>query len=121
MQRNVEFKDFTAPKSVRRLMDNRLARIEKKTASFPPDALFLRLMAEENSARTLYRVSITLEVPGKTLAAREERHDLGETIRDAFAEIERQLDAHKASLRGEPAWKRRPRREELRKLHRGVK
>jgi len=32
------------------------------------------------------------------------------TVRDAFAEIERQVEAHKATLRGEPMWKRRERR-----------
>jgi hypothetical protein len=35
------------------------------------------------------------------LATQEPRHDTDETIRDAFAEIERQLDAYKATLRGE--------------------
>jgi ribosome-associated translation inhibitor RaiA len=73
-------------------------------------------MLEENSVRKLYRVSITLELPKKTLATNEERHELVAAIRDAFAEIERQLEAHKATLRGEPVWKRRTRREQLRKV-----
>jgi ribosome-associated translation inhibitor RaiA len=77
-------------------------------------------MAEENAARTLYHVSLTMEIPGaapatkKTLAAKEERHDLTEALREAFTEIERQLEAYKANLRGEQWWKRKGRREELR-------
>ena len=77
--------------------------------------MFLRLLIEENPARNLYRVSITLAVPGKTLATQEQRHDLDETIRDAFAEIDRQIEAHKAALRGGLMRKGRARREERRK------
>jgi RNA polymerase sigma factor (sigma-70 family) len=55
-----------------------------------------------------------LEVPGKTLAAQEEGHPLEPAIRGAFAEIERQLEDHKASLRQERFWKRLARREEIR-------
>jgi ribosome-associated translation inhibitor RaiA len=102
-------------KELQKLITDLITKIEKKTKAFSPDVVFLRLMIEENSVRALYHVSITLELPEKTLAAKEERHDLNETIRDAFADIERQLEAHKATLRGEHLWKRRARREELRK------
>jgi ribosome-associated translation inhibitor RaiA len=102
-------------KELQKLITDLITKIEKKTKAFSPDVVFLRLMIEENSVRALYHVSITLELSEKTLAAKEERHDLNETIRDAFADIERQLEAHKATLRGEHLWKRRARREELRK------
>jgi len=111
MKYNIEFKRFGPQKEIQKLIRELITRIEKKTKSFSPDVVFLRLLVEENSVRTLYRVSITLEVPEKTLATKEERHDLDETIRDAFAEIERQLEAHKATFRGEHLWKRRARRE----------
>jgi ribosomal subunit interface protein len=116
MNFNIEFKGFAPQKQIQNLIQERIKRIEKKTKGFSPEVVYLRLMMEENSVRTLYRVSLTLELPEKTLAAKEERHDLDETIRDAFAEIERQLEAHKATLRGEHLWKQRARREELRKL-----
>ena len=79
-------------------------------------------MIEENPVRKLYNVSLTLELPGKspatkkTLATKEERHDLGETLRDAFAEIARQLEAYKSTLRGEHLWKQRARRDKLRQM-----
>jgi ribosome-associated translation inhibitor RaiA len=63
-----------------------------------------------------------LEIPGKspatkkTLATKADRHDLHETLRDAFDEIERQLEAYKATVTGEYVWKRRTRREELRRM-----
>jgi ribosomal subunit interface protein len=116
MNYNIEFKNFTPQKKIQELIKELIGKIEKKAQAFSPDATYLRLMLEENSVRKLYRVSITLEVPKKTLATNEERHELVAAIRDAFAEIDRQLEAHKATLRGESVWKRRARREQLRKL-----
>jgi ribosomal subunit interface protein len=115
MNCNIEFKGHAPQKDVQKLITELITKLEKKTKSFRPDTVHLRLTVEHNSARTLYRASITLTVSGKTLATWEERHDLHEVLRDAFAEIERQLDAHKATLRNEHEWKRRLRREEMRK------
>jgi len=122
MKHNVEFKNFQADKRIRKLVDNLLKKLEKLAKRFPPDEVFLRLMIEENPVRKLYHVSLTLEIPGKTpatkktLATKEERHDLTETLRDAFDEIERQLEAYKSTLLGEHLWKRRAKREELRRM-----
>jgi ribosome-associated translation inhibitor RaiA len=110
MNCNIEFKGFAPQVQTQNLIKELITKLEKKTKRFSPDEVFLRLLLEENPARKLFRVSITLEVPQKTLTAQEERHDLEETVRDAFAEIERQVEAHKATLRGEPMWKRRERR-----------
>ena len=115
MNYNIEFKNVTPHKEIQKLIQELIGKIEKKAQAFSPDAKYLRLMLEENSVRKLYRVSITLELPKKTLATNEERHELVAAIRDAFAEIDRQFEAHKATLRGEAAWKRRTRREQLRK------
>jgi ribosome-associated translation inhibitor RaiA len=116
MKHNIEFKNFAADQKVRRLVDGLLRKLDKKAERFSHNDIFLRAVIEENPIRKLYRVSMTLEVPKKTLATREERHDLAESVRDAFAEIDRQLEAHKATLSNEYAWKRAARREKLRKL-----
>lgn len=107
MKFNVEFKNFAADAKIRRRIEQLTKKVDRKLTTFSPDEVFLRLLIEENPVRKLYRVSITLGVPGKTLATQEQRHDLDETIRDAFAEIDRQIEAHKATLRGEPMRKRR--------------
>jgi ribosome-associated translation inhibitor RaiA len=126
MKHNVEFKNLAPQPNVRRLIERLVQRTAKRAKIFAPDEAFLRLMIEENQARALHRVSLTLELPGKrpatkkTLAAKAERHDAVESLRDAFAEIERQLAAYKATLRGDPGWKRKARRDELRKITRGV-
>jgi RNA polymerase sigma-70 factor (ECF subfamily) len=71
---------------------------------------------EQVSAHKLFGVSITLDVPQKTLAAKEESHDVEATIRAAFEGIERQLDEYKAALRGEQWWKLHRKRNELRQF-----
>jgi len=72
-------------------------------------------MVEQNVVRALYSISLTFDLPGNTLAAREQQHDLKAGIRAAFAELERQLEKHKATVRGEH-WKRPKRREEVREM-----
>ena len=122
MKHNIEFKNFQADKRIQKLVDNLLKKLEKRAKRFPPDEVFLRLMIEENPVRKLYHVSLTLEIPRKTaatkktLATNEERHELDATLRDAFDEIERQFEAYKSTLLGEHLWKRRTRREELRRM-----
>jgi len=122
MNHNVEFKHFQPDQRIRKLIDELINKLEKRAKRFRPDEVFLRLMIEENSVRKLYHVSLVLEIPGKraatkkNLATKEERHDLNETIRDAFDEIERQLEGYKSTLVGEYVWKRRTRREELRRM-----
>jgi ribosome-associated translation inhibitor RaiA len=112
---NVEFKNLPADDKLRKLIERLTRNLQKKLARLAGDETFLRVMVEENAVRRLYRVSIKLELPKKTLASQEERHDADETIRDAFTEIDRQIEAYKATARGEHEWKRHARREELRK------
>jgi ribosome-associated translation inhibitor RaiA len=118
---NVEFKHFEPDRSIRKLIEELIKKIERKAERFLPDEVFLRLLIEENPVRKLYHVSLILEIPGKspatkkTFATKEERHELDATLRDAFDEIERQLEAYKSTLRGEHLWKRRARRKGLRK------
>ena len=99
MQCNIEFKDFEPDRRVATLIDRRAAKLEKTNRTFSPDAVYLRLIVEHNSGRSLYAISITLEVPRRTVAAKEEQHDLQAGITAAFAEIERQLEKYKENLR----------------------
>src|SRR6266850_2415021 len=114
MNHNVEFRGFEPEKRVCKLIEDLATKVERKTKNFSPDMTYLRVLVEESSARNLYHVSITLKLPGKTLASKEERHNLNETIQEAFAEIERQLKTYKASVRGEQLSKRAAKHEERR-------
>jgi RNA polymerase sigma factor (sigma-70 family) len=113
MQRNVEFKAIEPDRQIEKLIDQSAAKLEKNLKTFSPELTVLRLFVEYIPARKLYELSLTLDVPGRTFAAREEQHDLKAGLRAASDEIERQLKKYKESLRREH-WKRPARRQEVR-------
>jgi RNA polymerase sigma factor (sigma-70 family) len=116
MKHNIEYRNFEATERINSLIESLIAKLDKRTRNFSPDVLFLRISIEGNQTRTLYHVSITMDVPGRTLATKEERHEPEASMKDAFAEIERQLQEHKSRLRGEHLWKRLSRRKEIRAM-----
>ena len=101
MRRAIELKHVGPKEHVRRLLEDLLDRLEDKLSHFPDDAVSIHVMFEENGSHKLYRASLTCHVPGHTVAAHEERRDAGSAIREAFAEIERQLEKQKATVRHE--------------------
>ena len=113
MKHEFEFKHFEPTPAVRSLIDQRIARLDRQLQALAGKDLFVRCVVEQVPARTLFSVSITLAVPQKTLGAKEEMHDAEAAIRSAFAEIERQVEAYKAEIRGEHWWKRVQRRRAL--------
>jgi ribosome-associated translation inhibitor RaiA/DNA-directed RNA polymerase specialized sigma24 family protein len=116
MKHTIEFKDCEASAADRKVIEDLIKRLDRKTRIFSPDEVFLRLKVEHNQAHKLYSVVLTLDLPGKILAAREQKRQAEPAIRTVFAEIDRQLAEYKAALRGEHFWKRLTRLEELRQL-----
>lgn len=89
---------------IRSSLDSKISVLEKRVKAFAADDVFLRVLVDETSAHESYHVSITFDVPGKTLAVKEQASNLASAISAAFAEIERQFDAYRASMRGEHEW-----------------
>jgi ribosome-associated translation inhibitor RaiA len=54
------------------------------------------------------------------VSASEERHDLKEAVHDAFAEIRRQVEKYRRKLNHTFEYKRRSRRDRLRRLRAGI-
>src|SRR6185436_14485957 len=113
MKQAVEFKGFEPAEGLRKLVEHLISLLDKKIKSLPQDPLFLRFAMEETPPHKLYKISVMFALPGKTLAAKQETHDAEAGIRHVFVDIERQIDAYKAGMRGEQWWKRIDRREEL--------
>ena len=103
MKHQIEFKDFQPPQKIREVIENLIKRLEMKVKGF---AAFLRVVAEEHSTHRFFHVSLTLELSGKTLAAKEEGLELERALRAAFDEIERQLLDYESMMRREHLWKR---------------
>jgi RNA polymerase sigma factor (sigma-70 family) len=115
MTHQIELKNLpneSSERHVRSLIDKEIPRVERK---LKVDEAFLRIMVEETPAHKLYRVSLTLDVPEKTLVAKREGHDVEAAIREAFDDIELQVETWKSTtIRGEHLWKRLSKRNELR-------
>ena len=101
MKRTIELKHVGAKQQVRALLEELIDRLEDKLRHFQQDSVSLHVLFEENGSHRLYRTSVTCHVPGQTVVAREERRDPGASIRETFAELQRQLERQKASLRHE--------------------
>jgi HEAT repeat protein len=101
MKRIIELKHVGAKRHVWTLLEELVDRVEEKVSHFPPDAVSIHVLFEENGTHKLYRTSLSCHLPGRTVAAREERREAGESIRKAFAEITRQLEKEKAAVRHE--------------------
>jgi RNA polymerase sigma factor (sigma-70 family) len=113
MHSAVEFKHFEPNEGLRELVGKLISRLDRKSKRLASGPIFLRLAIEEIPAHNRYRISLTLEAPGKTLAANEETHDPEAGVRAALSELERQMETYKDRLRGEHFWKRLVRRDEL--------
>ncbi len=116
MKHAVEFKGFEPNEAIRKLVEDLVARLERRNRSFSSNPVFLRFLIEEIPPHKLYTISITLDVPQETLAAKQQTHDAEAGIRTAFAEIERQMESYKARMRREHLWKRMAKREQLRRM-----
>lgn len=86
---------------------------------FDSELVRLHGLVERHTKRRLYRASLQLRLPRKVLAAREEGEDIELVLREAFAELARQLKKHKSLLNNESLWRRPARRRQLRELARG--
>lgn len=115
MTRLIEVKHVGPRKHVQKLLEELIDRVEDKLQGVPRDATSMHVVFEENTAHKLYRISLTCHVPGHLVAAREEGHKPGLIIRDAFAELERQLEKQLAVMRHEPE-RRQIRRDRRRAL-----
>ena len=98
MKRSIDVKHVAARRVVQTLLDDLMDRLEEKLKHFPDDAVSVRAVFEENGRRTLYRTSLTCHVPRHTIVAHDEHRDPGLSIRNAFAEVERQLERRKATI-----------------------
>ena len=101
MKRVIELKHVGPKEHVKVLLEDLIGRLEEKLSHFPPDAVSLHVLFDENGTHKLFHMALTCHVPGHTVAAHEEGREAGVTIRKAFAEVERQLEKQKAFLRRE--------------------
>lgn len=101
MKRIIELKHVRAAAHVRTLLNELIDRLEEKLQHFQQEAVSIHAVFEENGTHKLFRTSLACHVPGHTVAAHEEDRDAGTAIREAFGELQRQLEKQKAVVRHE--------------------
>ena len=101
MKRLIELKHVGPREHVQHLLDDLIGRLDDRLSHYAADAVSLHVLFDENGTHKLYRIALTCHVPGHTVAAHEESRDAGTMIRRAFAELERQLERLKATVRHE--------------------
>src|SRR5262245_18044086 len=116
MKHNKKFKSFEPDERIQGLIQNRIRKLETRVPTFSGDSTFLKIFIERNAVRKLYHVTLTMDVPGKTIAASEEAHDPALSIKAAFDELESQAQKHKETLRHERLWRHIAKRDELRRI-----
>ncbi len=116
MKKQIVYRNISkeAKKSLSALFEERLSSLQPLLNGFEEDDLFLRAAVQSHGTQVLYRVALELYLPHKTLTAHEEGPNVETVIRDAFAEIRRQIKKHKSFLKNEPLWRRKKRRQQLR-------
>lgn len=97
MKHTIELKHVGPAQHVRRLLEELIDRLEERLVHLPKDAVFLHVVFEENGTHKLYRTSLSCHVPGRSVAAREENRSAGTAIREAFEELERQLEKYRTT------------------------
>ena len=101
MRRQIIMKHVQPKKHLRGLVDELLDRLEQQAEAFDRGSVSTHVTLEQNEAHSLFSVNLSCTVPKKTLAVREEGHEAGDIIREAFSELERQLKKYKAKARHE--------------------
>jgi len=124
MKGHVTYKNISpaSHERIEQLIDRMTEKhLERHLSHMQPDMVQLFAIVEKNRHHhDLYRVALRLHVPRTVLVAREDGHDLEVILREAFEELERQVERYLARLRRDDAWRRKERRAELRRLKAGL-
>jgi RNA polymerase sigma factor (sigma-70 family) len=87
----LELRNGIGTDALRTLIDESVAHLDRRAAGLRSDALFLRIVVGRNDVRSLYRVSLKLDIPRRVLVVDEEQHDRDLAVRSAFSELARRL------------------------------
>jgi ribosome-associated translation inhibitor RaiA len=102
-------RDLTLTQWHRDLIERQVRRLDPLVASFPTDAVHLRVIVDDEGGHaSKTEVSVRLAVPGRLLTSHEALFPDG--VDEAFDDLRRQLVEYKERLRHEPEYKRKRRR-----------
>ncbi|MGV6817864.1 MAG: HPF/RaiA family ribosome-associated protein [Thiotrichales bacterium] len=113
------FREASHEATVRFVEEQVNKHLEPKLSHFNPDLLRLHLTLEQFKYQ--YRVTARLQVPPKkVIVTHAEDEHLPPAIEKVLDQLSRRLEKHQAQVSGREQWKRKSRRQEIRKLKQDV-
>jgi len=107
--------DKQEKKECKRLINEKISVLESKISSLLNADSCIRGTVEKNSKHNLVRFGATLHLPRKQISADEEGHEIQPVITEVIEELERQALKHKNRLKNTSVWKRKARRQQLKR------
>lgn len=112
---NLVTKNVEKDDSLEKKLRQKISKLERHLKHFPPDAVHLQIVIERGSGTPQHNVKLTLRVPSAVLHTAQSGEALITTFDEAVKSLLRELEKFKSTARGERLWKRKARREELRR------
>ena len=110
MKINLSYKDVHSHEAVEKEVTRWTGKLGKLLKSYEGDLVQLHGAFEKHPRRIEYSFSLSIGLPTGTLHALGKAANVRASVRQAFADIERQVKKHKEKLRHDYEWKRkRPR------------
>lgn len=110
MKTSLSFKGLSSHDSAEKEVAHFTGKLQKLLKSYEPDLVQFHGAFEKHPRRIEYKLSLTLSLPTGTLHAVCEASAVRASVKQAFADLERQLKKLQERLRHDYGWKRkRPR------------
>lgn len=94
-------------KAVEMESERHVNKLERLLKTYSPDLVQLHGNIEKHPRKEEYLFSLNLSLPTGTLHATGSGPDVRACIKEAFAEVEKQVKKHKELLRRDHEWKRK--------------
>jgi ribosomal subunit interface protein len=107
MKINLSYKEPHSHEAVEKQVTRSSGKLEKLLKSYQGDLVQLHGAFEKHPRRIEYSFSLSITLPTGTLHALGKAADVRGSVRQAFADIERQVKKHKEKLRHDYEWKRK--------------
>jgi len=110
MNINLSYKNVDVREPIENEVARHLEKMGRLLKSYEPDLVQLHGSFEKHPRKVEYAFSLNLSLPTGSLYATGEGPELRLSVKQAFAELERQVKKHQSKLRKDYEWKRkRPR------------
>ena len=107
---NVVARNFSPSPLLQAKLRQKISKLERHLAHFPPDAVHLQIVSQKNLKKTEFTTGLTLRLPSHILRSEKKGADPIQALDLAVKALLRELSGFKSELRHEQAWKRKDRR-----------